>query len=251
MTGGDSNAATGARAGASLTARGRTAAEVALAFVGSTAIVAALYHAQSVSFVRNNLHALVAGLFLVAPHLLLRGRADIERYGFTSRPRLLGAQLAAIAIAGVLPLFVAGFFAWTHLACAHFPSLVPAACARALHPRLRWPADFGLLAGAQLIVVALPEELFFRGYLQGRLEDAWPARRRLLGAPVGGAWLAGSALFALGHFFVTLEPQMLTRFFPGLVFGWMYARTRSILAGTLFHAACNLLMEVLGASFYA
>ena len=76
-------------------------------------------------------------------------------------------------------------------------------------------------------------------------------RRKFLGAPVGAAWLAGAALFALGHFLVTFEPQMLTRFFPGLVFGWMYARTRSILAGTIFHAACNLLMEVLGASFYA
>ncbi|HZS40046.1 MAG TPA: type II CAAX endopeptidase family protein [Polyangia bacterium] len=252
MDGGDSSAATGAPApSASLTARGRTAVEVGAAFIGSTAIVAALYHAQSVSFIRNNLHALVAGLFLLAPHLLLRGRADIERYGFTSRPRLAGVTIAAIAIALVLPLFVGGFFVWTRFACAHVPSLVPAACARTLHPRLRFPPDFGLLAGAQLIVVALPEELFFRGYLQGRLEDAWPARRKFLGAPVGAAWLAAAALFALGHFLVTFEPQMLTRFFPGLVFGWMFARTRSILAGTIFHATCNLLMEVLGASFYA
>jgi CAAX protease family protein len=250
--GGESSAATGARPpGAALAARGRTAAEVALAFVGSTAVVAALYHAQSVSFIRNNLHALVAGLFLVAPHLLLRGRADLEHYGFTSRPRLQGVTLAAIAIALVLPAFVGGFFVWTRFACTHFPSLVPATCARALHPRFRLPPDFALLCGAQLIVVALPEELFFRGYLQGRLEDAWPPRWRLAGAPVGGAWLVGAALFALGHFLVTFEPQMLTRFFPGLVFGWMYARTRSILAGTIFHAACNLVMEVLGASFYA
>ena len=47
---------------------------------------------------------------------------------------------------------------------------------------------------------------------------------------------------------MTFEPQMLTRFFPGLVFGWMFARTRSILAGTIFHAACNLIMAVLAAS---
>jgi len=41
---------------------------------------------------------------------------------------------------------------------------------------------------------------------------------------------------------------MLSRFFPGLAFGWMYARTRSILASTIFHAACNLIMAVLSAS---
>jgi membrane protease YdiL (CAAX protease family) len=98
------------------------------------------------------------------------------------------------------------------------------------------------------VVVALPEELFFRGYLQGRLEEAWPPERTVLGARVGWAWLVVALLFALGHYLVSFEPQMLTRFFPGLVFGWMFARTRSILAGTLFHATCNLLMVVLGSS---
>ncbi len=83
------------------------------------------------------------------------------------------------------------------------------------------------------------------------MEDAWPPARRLFGAPVGGAWLVASALFALGHFLVTFEPQMLTRFFPGLAFGWMFARTRSIVPSTLFHAACNILMEVISTSFYA
>lgn len=106
-----------------------------------------------------------------------------------------------------------------------------------------------MLAAAQLVVVALPEELFFRGYIQGRLEDAWPPKWNLFGARVGGAWLVASVLFALGHYFVTFEPQMLSRVVPGLVFGWMFARTRSILAGTIFHAACNLLMEVLATSF--
>ena len=42
---------------------------------------------------------------------------------------------------------------------------------------------------------------------------------------------------------------MLTRFFPGLVFGWMRARSGSILPGVLFHALCNLYIETLGRSF--
>jgi uncharacterized protein len=96
--------------------------------------------------------------------------------------------------------------------------------------------------------VALPEELFFRGYIQGRLEEALPPTTNLFGARVGWAWILGAALFGLGHFLVTFEPQMLSRFFPGLAFGWMFARTRSILASTIFHAACNLIMAVLSAS---
>ena len=94
----------------------------------------------------------------------------------------------------------------------------------------RLPADFPLQVAAQLLVVALPEELFFRGYIQGRLEEALPPTTNLFGARVGWAWILGAALFGLGHFLVTFEPQMLSRFFPGLAFGWMFARTRSILA---------------------
>lgn len=229
----------------------RTAVEVGLVFAGATAAAAILYHLQFIPFVRANLHALVAAVFLVLPQVMLRGRGDIDRYGFTTHPRGLGLKVAAAGIFGVLPLFVGGFVLYNRLLCAYAPQLAAGSCVRILHPIWRLPPSFGLLAAAQLVVVALPEELFFRGYLQGRLEDVWPSQWKLFGAKVGGAWVATAALFALGHFFVTFEPQMLTRFFPGLVFGWMYSRTRSILAGTLFHAACNLLMDVLATSFFA
>lgn len=56
-------------------------------------------------------------------------------------------------------------------------------------------------------------------------------------------------LFGLGHYLVTFQLGMLTRAIPGLAFGWMYARTRSLLAGTLFHAACNLVMETMVVSY--
>jgi uncharacterized protein len=222
---------------------------VSLAFVGATAAASTLYHLQSISFVHNNLHALVAAIFLLLPQILLRKRGDIERYGFSSQPRALGLKVAAWGLFGVLPLFSLGFVVYHRLLCTWWPRLVVGACYHVMHPRFRLPDGFWMLAAAQLVVVALPEELFFRGYIQGRLEDAWPPKWKLWGAPIGGAWLLASVMFAFGHFFVTFEPQMLTRFFPGLVFGWMFARTRSILAGTIFHAACNLLMEVLATSF--
>jgi uncharacterized protein len=229
--------------------RRRTIAEVVLLFALATGAASALYNVgQSVGFVHRNLHALVALVFLVLPQLMLRRRGNIERYGFTTQPLGLGLAIAAVAVVAVLPLYAGGFVVLVRAACAHAPSLVPGSCFRAAHPLWRLPGDFPLQVAAQLIVVALPEELFFRGYVQGRLEDALPPTRMLFGARVGWAWILGAALFAVGHFLVTFEPQMLTRFFPGLVFGWMFARTRSILAGTIFHAACNLIMAVLSAS---
>ena len=218
------------------------------AFAVATAGASALYHAQGIGFIHRNLHALVALIFLALPQLLLRKRGNIERYGFTTAPLGLGLVIAGVAIVVVLPLFTAGFVALLHLGCAVAPAWVPGACARVLHPHWRLPGDFWLQVPAQLVVVALPEELFFRGYVQGRLEEALPPTFELWGAKLGWAWLLTAALFALGHYFVTFEPQMLTRFFPGLAFGWMYARTRSILPSTIFHAACNLLMAVLAAS---
>jgi membrane protease YdiL (CAAX protease family) len=229
--------------------RRRTLIEVALTFAAGVGVAAALYHAgQAVGFIHRNLHALVALVFLVLPQIMLRKRGNIERYGFTAQPLGLGLLLAGVAMVAILPLYALGFWGAVRLGCAHAPHLVPGSCFRATHPLWRLPPDFLLQVAAQLVVVALPEELFFRGYVQGRLEDALPPRRTVLGARVGWAWLIASAAFALGHYLVTFEPQMLTRLFPGLVFGWMFARTRSILAGTIFHAACNLIMAVLSAS---
>jgi membrane protease YdiL (CAAX protease family) len=229
--------------------RQRTLVEVLIVFAVATAAAAALYRwGQALGFVHRNLHALVALVFLLLPQLMLRRRGNIERYGFTTHPLRLGLVIAAVAIVTFLPLFAGAFVLIVRFACAHLPSLVPGSCLRAAHPLWRLPSDFALQSAAQLIVVALPEELFFRGYVQGRLEDALPPTRILFGARVGWAWLIGAALFAIGHYLVTFEPQMLTRFFPGLVFGWMFARTRSILAGTIFHAASNLIMSLLSAS---
>ena len=231
--------------------RRRTIAEVLIVYALATGAASLLYNVgQSVGFIHRQLHALVALVFLVLPQLVLRRRGNIERYGFTTQPLGLGLAIAAIAILLVLPLFAGGFVVAVRYACAHMPLWVPGSCFRATHPLWRVPADFPLQVAAQLVVIALPEELFFRGYVQGRLEDVLPPTRTFAGARIGWAWLIAAALFGLGHFLVTFEPQMLTRFFPGLVFGWMFARTRSILAGTIFHATCNLLMEVLGASFY-
>jgi membrane protease YdiL (CAAX protease family) len=229
--------------------RRRTVVEVLIVFALATGAASALYNVgQSVGFVHRNLHALVALVFLALPQLALRRRGNIERYGFTTQPLGLGLVIAGVAVAVVLPLFAAGFFVVVRTACAHAPLWVPGSCFRVTHPLWRLPGDFPLQVAAQLVVIALPEELFFRGYVQGRLEDVLPPTKTLFGARVGWAWVIAAALFGLGHFLVTFEPQMLTRFFPGLVFGWMFARTRSILPSTIFHAACNLIMAVLSAS---
>ena len=222
--------------------------EVLLVFLGVSIYAAVLSRLQFVGFIRDHLHELVAAAFLFVPQLVLKGRGDLEAYGLRTEPLKLGLFLAGLLIGVVLPLFVVGFYVWNRWACVHLPAIVPGSCWHLQHPQLVLPPGLAMLALAQLVVVALPEELFFRGYLMGRLEDALPPTRTLLGAPVGWALVLQAVLFGLGHVIVSFDPLAFTRAFPGLLFGWLFARTRSVLAGTLFHAACNVLVEVLATS---
>ena len=155
------------------------------------------------------------------------GRA--VRAALPSGMRELAFTLALCAV--VFPPFVVGFWAW------HQP-------ARAFS--LAWPSDLGSFALTQVVLVGLPEEAFFRGYVQTRLADAWPAPRRWLGAPVRPVVLVLQALlFAAVHLATEPHVQKLAVFFPGLLFGWLRARRGGIGASILFHAASNVVAEVL------
>jgi uncharacterized protein len=104
-------------------------------------------------------------------------------------------------------------------------------------------------APAQLLVIALPEEAFYRGYLQTALDDAFPKRRRILGADLGLSVLLTSAVFALGHLATELDPNRLGVFFPSLLFGYLRARTGGIGASVLFHTFANLFTAFLARSY--
>jgi uncharacterized protein len=101
----------------------------------------------------------------------------------------------------------------------------------------------------QLVIIALPEEAFYRGYLQSRLDEAMPWRIKVLGASLGPSIVVTSLIFALGHFATIREPARLAVFFPSLLFGWLRARTGGIGAGLTYHAACNVFSELLGRGY--
>jgi len=235
--------------------------EPLLAFLATTAVATALYWtSRGVPFLRENLHAFIAVLFYYAPSAASRlaGRPfDYREAGLTTRPRRLNAVVLAVAVAVTFPLFAGGFFLFYDAVCP--PAQALGQMVRGLCPgtwlglaggHWRLPPNFLLLAANQLVVVALPEEMFFRGYLLQRLEARFPPRHRLAGAPVGWALLLSAVLFALGHVLVDFNPQRLAVFFPALLFGWMRARTGSLAAGAVFHALCNLLSDVLHTSFF-
>lgn len=112
-----------------------------------------------------------------------------------------------------------------------------------------WPKSVLDDVAGQLFVIALPEEAFFRGYLQTALEAAWPWKVRVLGAEIGAGLLVSCALFAVGHLLTVPNPARLAVFFPALLFGYLRARTGGIGSGVVFHAACNIYSATLGRGF--
>lgn len=179
--------------------------------------------------------------------IVLPGKIDVGRL-VCSSAQALGWALVVAAVT-----FVPFFFGWRYF----------------WHPRGEFslhvePLDAVNEVFGQLVIIALPEEAFYRGYLQSRLDEAMPGfgsrrdpttgdlvprRLRIFGASVGPALLVTSIIFALGHFATIREPARLAVFFPSLLFGWLRYRTKGVGAGIAFHATCNLFSEMLGKGF--
>jgi membrane protease YdiL (CAAX protease family) len=108
----------------------------------------------------------------------------------------------------------------------------------------RLPPEFLAWMLDQAVVIALPEEFFFRGYLQTQFDRVWGKPYTLLGAQCGLGLPGAAALFAACHV-IHGGPVRLIVFFPGLLYGWLRARTGTIAVPALYHAASNALMQVM------
>lgn len=113
-----------------------------------------------------------------------------------------------------------------------------------------WGLGFVQAVAVGLFAIALPEEVFHRGYLMSALEQRWPPKREIFGVPFGWAAVLSSALFALGHLVASPNTARLATFFPALVFCWLWRKSDSLWAPALFHVASNLLMDMLLASTF-
>jgi membrane protease YdiL (CAAX protease family) len=183
--------------------------------------------------------------FLYLPLAAMRGtNEDARDYGVTLVHWRTDVLLALGLFAVVAPLFLLGYEAWfAHLAGQARSGPPPGL---ALHPRL--PAGYGWSNVVdELFVTALPEEFFYRGWLQARLRRVWPGGERIAGVVVGPAFLLTAALFAMGHLAIFQASRLLV-FFPALLFGWLRERTGTVVGSTLFHAGCNILAKVVSAS---
>ncbi len=155
---------------------------------------------------------LSAALFLYAPFLRYR-KGNPPSWTRLGDPKRSAVLFLALGAAGASVYFAAS-------ALPVFP--VPSVRGTEVPP----------LAGflfRQAILVALPEEVFFRGYLYDAFEEAgWE--------PV----TASSLFFAAGHLAIHASPYRALTFFPALLFAWGRKKTGNIHVPVALHLLFNL-----------
>ena len=173
--------------------------------------------------------------FLLPFALLTFTQRAYEAYGLT-RPGSGGIRFHLVVVLSVFLPYAVGYGVLAHWiwgATAHW----------------RLPPAFLRAVVDQVLLIAFPEEFFFRGYFQTQLDRVWDKPYTLFGTRWGPGLVLTAAVFAACHV-VHGGPARLIVFFPGLFYGWLQARTSSVLTPTLYHAASNLLMQVLLVSFF-
>jgi exosortase E/protease (VPEID-CTERM system) len=81
-------------------------------------------------------------------------------------------------------------------------------------------------------LVPVIEELFFRGYLVGRLAPVRPEVR--------ADWRVAAAILVSAGLFAAFHDRWFAAFLSGLVFGALFARSRRVTDAIVAHAAANL-----------
>lgn len=129
-------------------------------------------------------------------------------------------------------------------------TMLPLAGAHFQH-RAMWLQALWLFLGA-----GFGEEIFFRGYIQSRVDQAFGCPFRLLGFDVGPGLLVSSLLFGFIHALNTVDyfngrfdfgwAYGAQNIFTGLFFGLLRARTGSVLPGAIVHGLQDTFARIPG-----
>lgn len=107
-----------------------------------------------------------------------------------------------------------------------------------------------ILLLSQIFLIGLSEEVFFRGILVTYLMKQYSLK--LIGLHL--AVIVVSVMFAGIHFYKLLFgatlgsilPFVIVGFFYGLVLGWLYQKTTSLIGPIIVHNLCNTILYLIG-----
>ncbi|HOW51723.1 MAG TPA: CPBP family glutamic-type intramembrane protease [bacterium] len=168
-------------------------------------------------------------LLLLLPFLVAPVRVLAERIAWPSR----GIRELLLLSAAIIVLFPPAFFLYHIMWLGHIVA-IPATTAL---------VDAAVKSLMLALTAALPEEFFFRGWLQ---ETALARHNKPTILFISRKNLFSSALFGAAHGIAFLNPLSAATFFPSLLFGWLTERSDgSIAPSIILHAVSNLVLFIL------
>lgn len=175
---------------------------------------------------------LAPAIWIYVPLLVLMARRQpIERYGLSLANWRGGLTDAAAVLAVLVPTYAIGHMLFRIGIQGH----------RFVAP---FAGDVGDLLASNLLAIGLPEELFFRGYVLTRLEDAFGPGRKLWGGRLGLAVFASALIFNAAHPLAGGSWWQGNMPF-GILLGWLWCRRGNLVAPTLVHGITNVVFILL------
>lgn len=196
------------------------------------------YQLKNVPFIKENISLLSAVVMLYIPiGIYLRKREKINYLDSSLKDFGRSLLLFILVSIVIFPLIILGnhYYQLLFIKFTYHPSAFN---------------KLGETILFQLLLISLPEEFFFRGYLLGRFNQIFSRRWRFLGASFGPGLLWVSLLFALSHSLILVQWWHIFIFFPALVFGWLREKTGTLTAPILFHALSNLFSHWVGMHYF-
>ena len=217
--------------------------ELTLLWLGTNLLIRGVLWAESAFGFHEAILALVPCLFIYAPVALCHFRG-VDSYDYPLWvPRLTDFRAWGRALWTATKFFALLLVPWLliyHLAQTFFVG-------NGLQPN--FPEGFGQLVAFHVFFVAIPEEFFYRGYFQTRLNEVCEKKAVFGGTQYGPSLWITSLFFAFGHSLVMVQWWHFSIFFPGLLFGYLRERTGGVLAAAFLHALCNIGVKVLEALY--
>ncbi len=192
----------------------------ALAAYAGIILVVALASRRPSAFVVFQPDAVAAALFLYFP---------LFRHARGPAPSWIAVRDVRRSAAVLLGFLVAGAAVYLGYSRLPLPASAAPPAAAAMPPA-------GQFLLRQAVFAAIPEEVFFRGYLFDAFEDkGWE--------PI----VLTAALFAGAHLAIHASPYRAMTFFPGLLLGWARRKTGNVYVPALLHLAFNAFPYLSGA----
>ncbi len=213
--------------------------EVGVLTVALLLIVRMLHSFVPVPSVQENLSTIVAVLFLYSPVVVLRWRRrPIDFLDHNKKQFLTSFFWAVGTILVIFPPYMGVAHLWMKWVWG-FAHFVPAG----------FPELWNFMA-YQFLLVALPEEFFFRGYLQSTLQQVFVPRWNILGVRIGWGFFITAFVFAFAHSVIALQWWHFSIFFPALLFGYLREKTGTITAPIIVHAFSNIFIDWFVRSYF-